>query len=312
MTKIQIILNPACAMGKGIEALPELEQAAARYKLDVEIVQTECPGHAIELARQAAEEGRPLVAAAGGDGTVNEVLNGLMQAQVDGHKGSALAVIPIGRGNDFAYGMNIPTGIDEAFKTLVTDWRRKMDVGLVKGGFYPEGRYFGNGVGIGFDAVVGFEAAKMKRLHGLLCYLVAALKTIFLYYKAPLVSVAYQNQNMSLRALMVSVMNGRRMGGSFCMAPEANSEDGLLDLCIAPEVSRLRLFALISHFMKGSQASQPEIITTQTSALTITASDGTLPAHADGETLCTEGQQLEISLLPQQLDLVCQQEGSTG
>jgi len=295
-------------MGTGIEAVPELEKAAAANNLDINIVLTERPGHAIELAKQAAQEGWDVAAAAGGDGTLNEVLNGLMQAKAEGFHNTTLAAIPIGRGNDFAYGMNIPAGVDEACRTLAAGWRRKIDIGLVKGGFYPEGRYFGNGVGVGFDAVVGFEAAKMKRLTGLVSYLVAALKTIFLYYKAPLVNLVYQDRQTNLRALMVSVMNGRRMGGSFYMAPEASSEDGLLDLCIAPEVNRARLFALISHFMKGSQASQPEILTAQTPSLTITAEDGALPAHADGETLCTEGQQLEITILPQQLNLICSQE----
>jgi len=308
LAKIQIILNPACNMGTGGEAFAALQETAARYRLDVHIIHTSQPGHAIELAHQAAVSGCDIVAAAGGDGTVNEVLNGLMQARAEGHTAAAMAVIPIGRGNDFAFGMHIPAGVDAACQALAANYRRKIDVGMVKGGFFPEGRNFGNGIGVGFDAVVGFEAARMKRLRGLLSYLVAALKTIFLYYKAPLVELEYNGLKQELRTLMVSVMNGRRMGGSFYMAPDADPGDGVFDVCIAPEVSRPRIFALISHFMKGSQATQPEIITARSNSLKISAIQGSLPAHADGETLCTEGHELAVSLLPQQLELVCQPE----
>ena len=108
-----------------------------------------------------------------------------------------------------------------------------IDIGRVAGGLYPQGRYFGNGVGIGFDAVVGFVAQKKKRLTGFASYIVAALKTIFLYYRAPLVRIEYDGQTLTLPSLMVSVMNGRRMGGGFMMAPQAQPDDGLFDLCIA-------------------------------------------------------------------------------
>ncbi len=82
----------------------------------------------------------------------------------------------------------------------------------MKGGLFPEGRFFGNGVGVGFDAVVGFEAMKMKRLIGFLSYVVAAWKTIFLYCWAPLVRIEYDEHTLEIPALMVSIMNGRRMG----------------------------------------------------------------------------------------------------
>lgn len=174
----------------------------------------------------------------------------------------------------------------------------------MSGGFYPQGRYFGNGIGIGFDAVVGFVAAKMKRLSGFPSYIVAALKTIFLYYHAPQVKIEYDGQELTLSTLMVSVMNGRRMGGGFMMAPEGKSDDGLFDLCIVQEVSRPRIFALIPKFMSGTQAAHPAVKTVRAARVTVTALKGSLPAHADGETLCTEGDRLTLELLPQQLDVV--------
>ncbi len=109
---------------------------------------------------------------------------------------------------------------------------------------------------------------------------------------------------------MTSIMNGRRMGGTFLMAPQAEVDDGLLDLCIASHASRARILALIPHFMKGTQATQPEIRTARTRHVVVTAVKGTLPAHADGETLCTAGQQLEVELLPQGIEILCQEPGA--
>jgi diacylglycerol kinase family enzyme len=134
---------------------------------------------------------------------------------------------------------------------------------------------------------------------------VAALKTIFLYYSAPLIRLEFDGQVIIQPMLMVSIMNGKRMGGGFRMAPAARNDDGLFDLCIAAQVSRLRIFTLIPHFLRGTQTTQPSIQTVQTSGVLASALEGTLPAHADGETLCTHGQQLALELLPQRLELIC-------
>jgi diacylglycerol kinase family enzyme len=202
--------------------------------------------------------------------------------------------------------MHIPAGLEAGLRTLTRDHRDKIDIGRVTGGDYPQGRYFGNGVGVGFDAVVGFEALKLTWLTGFPSYLVAVLKTLFLYFRAPLVQIAYDQNSLTLPALMVSIMNGRRMGGGFMMAPDSSNGDMQLDLCIAKQVSRGRILTLIPHFLKGTQATQEEIITFRASRVEVTAIEGVLPAHADGETLCTQGKQLSIELLPAQIDLICQ------
>ena len=306
MTRYKIIVNPTAGRGTAEAAIPQLEGMLRENGLDFDMVRTERPEHAVELARQAALNGFDVVVVAGGDGTANEVINGLMLAKKDGAEGVALGVIAIGRGNDFAYGVNVPPGLEDGLRVLLADNRTSMDVGFVKGGLYPDGRYFGNGVGIGFDAVVGFVALEMTRLQGFLSYIVAAIKTIFLYYKAPLVRIEYDGKAEEKYALMVSIMNGRRMGGGFMMAPEAAIDDGQLDLCIAEQVSKAKIFALIPRFMAGTQASQPSIKTGRTGSIVVTALEGSLPAHADGETLCTEGQQLNVEILPNQIQVICQ------
>jgi len=215
-----------------------------------------------------------------------------------------MGVICVGRGNDFAFSMGIPTEVTAGCQTLAQGRKQTIDVGHVAGGLYPQGRYFGNGVGVGFDAVVGFEALKLKRLHGFASYLVAALKTITLFPLGPVVRIEYDGESITQRSLMVSIMNGTRLGGGFMMAPQGKSDDGLFDLCIAGQVSRLGILALIPRFMAGTPATHPAIATAHARQVCVTSMEGPLPAHADGETLCTEGQQLEIKLLPGQIDLV--------
>ncbi len=283
MNNYKIIVNPTSGRGNGERIIPQLSQFLQSHGLSFDLARTERPLHALELARQAAEDGYNVVVAVGGDGTANEVLNGLMQAKRNGVADHvAMSVLSAGRGNDFAHGVGMPDDLETSCRILADDYRQTIDVGRVTGGLFPDGRYFGNSVGIGFDAVVGFEALKMTRLTGFVSYVVAALKTIFLYYHAPLVRIAYDGQEMTMNALMVSVMNGRRQGGLFIMAPDADMSDGLFDLCIADQVSRLRIFTLIPRFFNGSQFTQPEIKSGQTRQLAVTAVQGALPAHCDG------------------------------
>jgi diacylglycerol kinase (ATP) len=272
-------------------------------------VRTQRSGHGTELAREAAAAGWDVIVAAGGDGTANEVINGLMEArQVDLHS-SALGVLCIGRGNDFAHGVGVPYDLEQACQVLVEDHRRTIDVGRVTGGRYPQGRYFGNCVGVGFDAIGTIEVAKLPRLGGFLSYFIAVLKTIFLYYQAPLTTIEYDGQTLTQPSLMVSIMNGRRLGGGFITAPDGEPDDGLFDLCIAGQMSRARMFGLIPHFLRGTQATQESIKTGRAAHISITAVEGTLPAQTDGEILCTDGRHLEIELLPRQIEVVCRSPG---
>lgn len=306
MNRYKIIINPISGRGAGGRAVTPIERMLREYHLDFDLVLTKRPWHAAELAQQAAASGFEIVVAVGGDGTANEVLNGLMLAKRAGIEGIAMGMLCVGRGNDFAFGAGVPRDLSVGCRVLAQNRRRVIDIGRATGGLFPEGRYFGNGVGIGFDAVVGFEALKMKRLSGFPSYIVAALKTVFLYYHAPLVKIEYDGQTITQRALMVSTMNGRRLGGGFKMAPYDNMDDGWFDLTIAQQVSRARILALIPKFLQGTQATDPAVKIVQARRVVVTALEGVLPAHADGETLCVEGKQLTLELFPRQIEIITQ------
>ncbi len=304
MPKFRIIVNPMAGKGHAAKAVPDVKKLLEEYQLAYDLIYTERPWHASELTKLAAKEKVDVVVAMGGDGTANEVLNGLMEAKKMHDHCPVMGVICVGRGNDFGYGANIPHGLEAGCKVLAEGFKKKIDVGHVSVDG-QEGRYFGNGIGIGFDAVVGFEAAKMKYLSGFLGYAVAAFKVLFLYYKAPTVEIEFNNHKLIQPSLMLSVMNGRRMGGGFYMAPTSLPNDGLFDLCIAGEAGHLRVLSLIFHFMKGTQVGKKCIQMEQASRLTVTALKGILPAHADGETLCVEGKHLELTLHHDQIEVLC-------
>ena len=235
------------------------------------------------------------------------MINGLMHTTNERESAVKFAVLPVGRGNDFSYGMGIPQDLESACKLLVAGKTRKIDVGFVKGGDYPEGRYFGNGVGIGFDTIVGFEAAKLPSyISGIPAYLIAAIKTIFLYFNAPLLRIDIDGESFEQPCLLVSMMNGKRMGGSFMFAPTSASDDGLINLCIVHQVSRLEVLGLFPKIMSGTQEGHKAIKMPIGERITIEALSGTLPVHADGETICEAGDRLEVAIYPQRINLVCE------
>jgi len=253
IVKYFVIVNPTSGRGLGEKSIPHIESSLRESGLDFKLVRTERVWHASELAEGAAREGYDVIVCASGDGTINESINGIMKARKDGFTKSAFSSLSIGTGNDFAGGTGIPANLNDSLKSLIANKRKKIDLGLVKGGDYPEGRYFGNGIGVGFDAAVGNEAIKVRWTRGLPAYLIGVIKTVFLYYNPPHVEIILDDKEVINQvSLMISVMNGRRMGGGFQMAPESQPDDGLFDLCIAETASKGRILGLIPHFIRGT------------------------------------------------------------
>jgi diacylglycerol kinase (ATP) len=301
----KIILNPVAGNGNGKNAQPLIEQLFTQHQLSFSLVRTERPGHGIELTHQAVKDGCEVVVAAGGDGTVNEVVNGLMQSKLEGASVPPLGVLCVGRGNDFAGSMGIPEDLTGGVQALIGGFRRMVDIGRVTGGDYPQGRYFANCVGVGFDAITTIEVHKLPRWGGYLAFLAAVLKTVFLYNKAPLARIEFDGNEITQRSLLISIMNGRRLGGGFLMAPNSLPDDGMFDLCIAEQMSSLDVIKMIPHFTRGDQATQPTIKTGRAARISITAQDGSLPAQTDGEIICVNGSHLEVEVLPRQLEIMC-------
>jgi diacylglycerol kinase (ATP) len=298
MKEIMVIANPVAGHGNGAKVLPALRHYLTEGELDFDLVCTTRPLEAIELAKQAVADGYRTTVAAGGDGTVHEVLNGLRAATDDNQVAGTLGIIPIGSGNDIAHMVGIPENLLEACRCLAEGQSRVIDMGRL------DDRYFANNIGMGFDAMVSIVSRRIRYLHGFPMYFLAVLQTVFIYYKAPTVSITHDDQTTTQPILMATIGNGTRHGGGFFVTPLAEVDDGWLDLCIAREVSRPRIFALIPHFMRGTHVDKPPVTMLRCKRVVVTCDSG-LAVHVDGEIYAEAARRLEIEILPQQLRVVC-------
>jgi YegS/Rv2252/BmrU family lipid kinase len=299
---MKVILNPAAGRGRGAKIEGELQRYLLENGLEFDLERTSAPGHAAELASRAASEGFETVVAVGGDGTSNEVVNGILSADGAG-AAPALGLVPVGSGCDFAYAMGVPSDLGDACNRLANGTLRQVDTGRVSlDGGAP--RYFDNTVGVGFDAIVTYEALKVKRLRGMALYLPVVLKTVFLYGKSPMVTLEHDAESVTLPAMMVCTGNGSREGGGFFVTPNAEPDDGMFDVCIVRELGRLSTLSMIPRFMNGSHVDRGPVTMLRTRKLKISSPDN-LIAHVDGEMLCTDGHELEIELFPRSLQVRC-------
>lgn len=304
-----VILNPAAGQGRAAKAEPRVRQLLDRSRIDYELRRSEGPMHAAEIAANAASDGFDVVVGAGGDGTCNEIVNGLMSID-PGTTRPAVGVLSIGRGNDFAYGVGIPQELDGAVRTLSVGFRRTVDLGRLSGCGDVDPRYFCNGLGIGFDAIVALEASRMRAVGGFLGYVLAALKTIVAFPQPPRVTLRYQGNETARDAMQISIMSGKRMGGAFYMAPRSQPDDGELDLTLASKVGRAEMVRLFLRFLKGTQESHPAITMARAARFEINAIEGPLLVHADGEPICTDGRVVVAEDVPQAIEVVCSQRSS--
>ncbi len=307
--KAKVILNPITGQGQGLQALPRVQAELRRHGITFDLSLTQGPGHAIQLAQEAALAGYDCVVAVGGDGTVNEVTNGLVAAAQargiweHGDPAGTLAVIPIGSGNDFAFALGLRShDIPGACDRIAAGRQRIVDIAHVVDD-RPIELYFCNNLGSGFDAAVNIEARKLKRVRGFLLYFVALIRTVFLYYRVPLTRITCGEERLSLPILMASIANGPRTGGGFLMAPKARVDDGLLDLCVARQVSRLGILRLIPHFIRGTHEGEPPIQMLRADHILIETEEG-LPVHVDGEVFRTAAYRLDVHMWPQRLRVI--------
>lgn len=301
MAGAMVIANPIAGRGAGARLTPHILDLLKGYGLDLEVSWTAGPGHATSLAYEAVRQSFQAVVVVGGDGTANEVINGLMRVG-EGAMDTALAVIPIGTGNDFAFSAGLPMDLPQACRVAAQGQSRLIDVGWVQADDEPP-LYFGNGVGIGFDAIVNIESRKLKRVHGFLVYLIAVLKTLATYYHAPRTVARVDDREMVQPSLMISIMNGYRFGGGFYMTPGARMDDGLLDLCVAGKVSRLRMIGFVPQFMRGTHTKDVHITMTQGRQVSV-ESDSPWASHVDGEIYGVGCRRYQVRLFPRRLRLI--------
>ena len=303
--KVKLILNPMADMGRAWKAANDLRPIVQEFQGEISWSGTVYPTHAIELARQAAEEGYDLVIAMGGDGTAHEVINGLMQ--MPERKRPALGVVPIGSGNDFAHALGVPKKSDHALvHALKAENVSTIDIGVMTDEHSGRKEYFDNTVGAGFDAVVTIRSHKLPIVKGFLMYLTAVIQTILLNHNPAKIKFQTENETWDDTVLMTTVCNGGREGGGFLISPDSKIDDGVLQFLNVKKVSRPMMFRLVPEFMKGTHLRFKQTQLGSFKKMTM-QSDRPLYIHADGEVFTSFGSDVRnvtFEVLPNALKVI--------
>lgn len=307
--RIKVILNPYSNRGGAGQSLGGLRAALAASALDAEIILTGKPGDGIELARQARLDGYDVIVAAGGDGTMNEVVNGIVQATPAGEKVGPVAVFPMGSGNDFADMVGVSRDLATSIATIQAGNTRQIDLCLAT--VHEEGReitrYFDNNMGAGFEAQVTVESRKITRLRGFAIYFWAVIRALR-HYDQPRFQVAWTDETGTVhevdqRSLLVTLGNSRRTGGGFYMTPDALMDDGLLDMGIARSLTTPGILALLPQVMAGSHRNHPAMRFVRCTSVCV-AIQAPVPVHTDGEIVSVAARALSASVEPGRLTVV--------
>jgi YegS/Rv2252/BmrU family lipid kinase len=303
--KIKMIFNPVANLGNAWTVASSLKSIAAETR-NTDWAGTEYPSHASELAMQAAQEGCDQVIALGGDGTVHEVINGLMKIPAD--QRPALSIVPIGSGNDFSYSLGIPENPETAMRQALNGKPRKVDIGYLR---LLDGKefetFFSNAIGIGFDATVVIRQRQTRYLHGFLGYLKAVMQTIIFNNAGFDLTGSIDEKPINESLLMFVICNGKREGGGFHVAPNAEPDDGHLDIIGLRKMGRLRmLFDALPKFLNGKHLLAPYTLSEKGVSLDIKSS-APLVMHADGEIISgftSNNYHFEINIIPSALKII--------
>ncbi len=289
-----VIYNPAAGRGRAEQLFREL---AARPGVHGELRPTNAPGHAEELARAAADEGFARVVAAGGDGTVHEVANGLIRS---GRRDVIFSTWPVGSANDYAYTLG-----------LTAWWARRaehpplesLDVDVARVTAGGRERYAVNAAGVGFNGMVTVESRTIRYLRGMPLYGLAFLKAMVRHFATPRMRVCFDDEEVNGPTLALTMCLAQREGG-FPLMPAAELTDGRLDYMLATNLRRWHLVRYLPALATGRLPADHPLIRLGRAARVTVESEAPLCAHADGEFVCQPAdgvKELAVEVLPGRL-----------
>lgn len=289
--KVKFVYNPKAGLIHSPHLVRELIKYSLGKKLafEYDFVQTEYKGHARDMAACAEADGYDAFVVIGGDGTVNEAATGLLHSQ------TALGIIPIGSGNGVARGNNIPVGVIRSSQLLLNCQVHTIDAGKI------EDKYFFTVCGMGFDAVIG-KLFDDQSLRGPLPYFTIGFKE-FLFYRPEVFTLRFNGQQKKLRALLVTVANCKQWGNGAIIAPRAEPDDGVLDICVIRKVGFTQALIHLPKLFTGQIESVHKYYQYfKGHALEVERSRPG-PFHTDGEPN-EGGKVLKVSIVPAALKLI--------
>lgn len=299
---IRVVFNPTARGNKARAFRDELTELASANGRSVHLHPTTGPGTATAIAREAVETGCKVIVAAGGDGTVNEVLNGLATAK-DGLQSTSLGVLPLGTVNVFAKELGIPADLPGAWEVLVAAHRRTIDLPFVEppvssASGLSTRRYFAQMAGAGLDScALGQVNWELKKRLGAFAYVWACVGAL----RAPRPQVQVALEETSWVAPLVAIGNGRYYGGRFPAFPRARLDDGLLDVTIFKRATLLSMLRVFIALQRDRVAECRDVVCLQSKTLNLSASDGTR-WHVEGDNV--GALPVQIALMPATLRVV--------
>lgn len=296
--KVKVILNPYANRWGAQSKVETVKEMFTAVDVTPDVVVTEKIGAGIAEAEAAAKAGYDAVVAAGGDGTINEVVNGLIRAS-----GAAptipFGILPLGTANDLSDMAGLPRDLRSAVQIIAHGQTRQIDAARVND------HYFANNSALAMEPMVTLENIRLTRLSGNLRYFVALVRAL-VKLSAWQMHVVWDDGAYEGPAYLLSVCNSPRTGGLFFMAPEASLDDGLLDFVFAPEVSKLTVLAILVRLFRGTHVQHPRVTYGRTRRLTVDSRPGA-PMHADGEIIDEAVTHVEYEVLPGKITLLALQ-----
>ena len=275
IVKTILVVNPAAGRGRAGRRAPEARAALEATFGSLLQIETTAPGTAVQQVREAVEAGAERVVVLGGDGTLHEAANGLLRANVA--ERPPIAILPAGTGNDYAkMARTLGVPLREAVRRLGRGTVRRFDVGVA----WDE--YFLNSVGIGFDAEVARVVSRWKRFTGLPAYLAAVLQVLSRFETLDL-TVETDGGSFRDRLLLLEIAIGPCVGGGFRLTPDAQPDDGWLDLCAIRQKSMGAILARLPLVMLGKHTGLKDVRMLRATQVSVTGHAGPLHAQFDGE-----------------------------
>jgi len=283
VTKHVFIINPVAGKAKGLKLIPIIKELFNDRSEEYVIEVTNAPGHAEIIAASYSRVCKCRIYSIGGDGTLNEVMNGM--AGTD----SELAIIPCGTGNDFIRSIIENWSLEDILYKTINGDAKNVDFAKVNS------RYFINIASVGFDAEVVFNTRKFKRLPGVsgsLAYILGIIYTVF-KYSGDQLKISIDGKKISKKLLLVAVANGRFYGGGMQPTPHADLCDGLLDVCLIDTINIFKILAFFPKLIKGTHGSMKEVTFFKGRKIEI-ESDNDICINADGEIF--RGKKIEFEI----------------
>ena len=282
--RYMLIVNPEAGSGKTMKVLPQIENILRTKKVEYEFHFTQEPRHATELVKEIGSQ-FDVIVSVGGDGTINEVINGLPDFKIP------FGMIPIGTGNDFARSCSIPyNSLEEAIQILMNHDVKNIDVGEVNG------RKFVNVLGMGFEGQANWNGRKIDFIKGALRYILAIIYTLIAYKRIPM-KLTLDKKVLDDDIYLVSIGNGWNVGGGLQLTPKAKLDDGLFDVCYVKEISRWRVVTKFAKLSNGTITDLSEVEMYQAKHIKV-ESTSVIPIHFDGEIFEEKSKIFDIKIHP--------------